>query len=116
MENSPWSGTFSSTMYGWLMVKGIINIENIDLSRDDYETPVTMKYTGGYRNGQSMTSTVRVKGDNMIVMFEGQTISFTIDTKGPNLIKGTYYCQTPLDRGVFEIHPGNQTESGCSIM
>jgi hypothetical protein len=117
---SRWEGKFSSTVYPAALVSGDISVNNVDPSKDNYETTATVTYRGVYHLNQSSSVKVFVSGDTMTVSIDSREITFTIATKTDKMINGTYTCKRPYDSGQFYLQPEGsppiENAQSCSIM
>jgi hypothetical protein len=109
MEN--WTGQFNSSRYPSYS-KGIIKTQLVDMSKsfESFDTNFKIKYTGLYRQGDNIASTVKLSNDLKEFSFSlanGQKIVFSATDIGPTSISGTYLSQAPHDKGNFIIIKGD---------
>lgn len=115
MTNRPailrrWEGTFKTTsafnVSLGITVEGKLSVPLADA--EEYNTICELDYTGNYRTGHSLVGTVYVRKDRMsMTLTPQQSILFTITSKTPDKIEGSYACVCPHDAGIFTLKPVN---------
>lgn len=119
-----WRGRFQSTMLSSLCVNGVIILELDDINnKNEYMTSADIIYIGTFHNGQCKRVDVKVNlAENK---FSGtingtQPVVFTITQLDKDIIRGTYECQSPHDRGEFVMQSNgsfpSKGQDACSIM
>ena len=94
-----WSGTFTSEMYHWFLMKGDLTVYVIDKE----EVDVQIVHTGFYNQGTVQNILLRGERSCMTGQQDDQIVTVNVQNMSSAHISGTYECRNPADMGVFEL-------------
>jgi hypothetical protein len=120
-----WEGKFSSLRFPQGFSCGKLQVDYVNVEDHDkgieYKSDATISYTGLFRKGKKIRIPFTAKGMVMSLDVDGRHVTFTIESKSPNIIYGSYIVGDKLDYGQFYLQPEGSppppnNEQGCSIM
>jgi hypothetical protein len=102
-----WFGHFNSKMYPRGHASGMAEVMVDPVAQSRYTSPLTVVYNGLYRNGNTVKVNATIDGNTIECTFpSGQRLTFSVQNRSEECIKGEYNSQCPSDYGTFVLTPG----------
>ncbi len=132
MSLEQYSGKFWSTRYTAGLSRGNVWVELRPEAKEAYVADAKIKYLGMFRLGSKVDVKVNVLPDNKAtsekfetpnMSLRGRTVSrtegtltFQVESRTADTIKGTYSLDEPRDYGKFELKKGPDNVEQCLLM